>query len=137
MSKTTVKEIKDIGWDKIQLSAQTGFSGAVKAYKGNNGKTVALCFNTTEAFIVEDELGLFGVQDLYTGLLKEKSIDVEATGQIVGAKTVAFIDEDTKEVMFIPDEVDRLTLNSKEVQDDIVYRITELFEFLTRTRDVI
>lgn len=136
MAITTVKGIKEIGWDKIKLSDKNGFGGAVKSYKATTGRTIALCFNTTEAFIVEDNMGLFAVQDLYSGLLRAKEIDVESTGTIVGAKTVAFIDEDTNEVLFIPDEIVRLGLTTDEIKEDIKNRITNLFLFLTATKDI-
>lgn len=136
MAITTVKGIKEIGWDKIKLSDKLGFGGAVKAYKATTGRTVALCFNTTEAFIVEDSMGLFAVQDLYSGLIRDKDIDVESTGTIVGAKTVAFMDEDTQEVLFIPEEIERLGLTTDEIKDDIKNRITDLFFFLTATKDI-
>lgn len=136
MAITTVKGIKEIGWDKIKLSDKLGFSGAVKSYKATTGRTVALCFNTTEAFIVEDNMGLFAVQDLYSGLIRAKDIDVESTGTIVGAKPVAFIDEDTQEVFFIPTEIERLGLGTEEIMNDIKKRITDLFLFLTTTKDI-
>lgn len=135
MAINSIKEIKELGWDKIKLSSQ-GFGGAVKSYKASSGKLVALCFNTTEAFIVEDKVGLFGVQDLYSGLIREKTIDVESTGQIVGAKVVAFIAEDTQKITFISSEVERLCLTA-EIKEDIENKITELFLFLTRTTYVI
>ena len=81
-------------------------------------------------------MGLFAVQDLYSGLLRAKEIDVESTGTIVGAKTVAFIDEDTNEVLFIPDEIERLGLTTDEIKEDIKNRITNLFLFLTATKDI-
>ncbi len=128
----TIKEVKEIGWDKITL-AGTGFKGAVKSYRNAEGKVIALCFNSDEAFIVEDEIGLFGVEDLYSGIIRAKNIDVESTGQIEGAKTVAFIDEDTKVVSFIPSEVERLAL-TEDQKKDIESRITNLFLFLNRTK---
>lgn len=135
MAITTIKGIKDLKWDKIKLSGE-GFDGAVMSYTNSKGKKVALCFNTSEAFIVEDNLGLFDVKDLYSGVIRAKNIDIEATGHIVGAKTVAFMDEDTMKVMLIPDEVERLYL-TEEVTNDIKSRVENLYGFLTRMIDII
>jgi hypothetical protein len=88
-----IKVAKDLGWDHITLS-QKGFKGAVNAFQAEGGKKIALCFNHHEAFIVADDQGLFGTEDLVAGIVKAGSIDIEATGQIDGAQVVAWETEE-------------------------------------------
>jgi hypothetical protein len=119
------KTVKDLGWDKISLS-QKGFKGAIQSYKTENGGKVALAFNMHEAFIVEDAQGLFGVADLDAGLIKAKGIDIEHTGEIEGAETLAWHDEDTDEVSFAEDRLTALGINAFEVKESLKTRLLAL-----------
>lgn len=85
-----IASIKELKWSKIKLT-QRGYRGAVQTYRTSKGSIVAVMFYTSEAFIVEDKMGLFGVQDLEEGLMKETSIDLEMTACIKGLSAVASI----------------------------------------------
>lgn len=118
-----MKAAKDIGWDHISLS-QRGFRGAVQSYKADDGSTVAVCFNLHEAFVVEDDQGLFGVEDLKEGIVKDKSINIEFTGTIEGATAIAWETEDgSGEVEFSEEELNRLGINDFSVKESIKERI--------------
>lgn len=120
-----VKYVKDLGWDKLFLS-QKGFKGAVQSYKSNNGNTVALAFNLHEAFIVEDEQGLYGVEDLEKGIIKAKDINIENTGRIKGAYVVAWHDEETGEIGFDEEKLTELGINDFLVKDSLKIRLLVL-----------
>lgn len=120
-----VKYVKGLGWDKISLT-QKGFKGAVQSYKANNGNTVALAFNLHEAFIVEDEQGLFGVEDLEYGIIKAKGINIEYTGEIEGAYVVAWHDEETDEIGFDEEKLTELGINVFEVKESLKTRLLAL-----------
>lgn len=120
-----MKAVKDIGWDNISLS-QKGFKGAVQSYKSDNGATVALAFNFHEAFTVEDSQGLFAVADLVAGIVKAKEIDIESTGEIVGAVSLAWHDEDTDEVTFDEERLTELGINAFEVKESLKTRLLAL-----------
>lgn len=124
---STTKAVKDLGWDKISLT-QKGFKGAVQSYKTGNGGTVALAFNMHEAFLVEDDQGLFGVADLEAGILKGKGIDIESTGSIEGAEVVAWHDEETDEIGFNEDRLTALGINAFEVKESLTARLLALKE---------
>lgn len=117
----SVKDVKALGWDYISLS-QKGFGGAVKSYNGSKGN-VAICFNFHEAFVVRDDQGLFGVDDLIEGIVKEPSIDIENTGQIEGLSVVAW--ESDGEVKFAEEEVESLGLSDSD-KEDIKKRLISL-----------
>lgn len=114
-----VKKVKELGWDRIVLTKTKGFAGAVKEYK-NDGNIVALCFGLHEAFILRDDEGLFGVNDLYNGVIKNPDVDVENTGEIEGVTVVAF--ETDGEVMFT-DEFTALGIDTQEIRDDITNKL--------------
>lgn len=120
---TVTKNVKDLGWEHISLT-QKGFKGAVQSYKSENGSTVALAFNMHDAFVVEDDQGLFGVQDLVAGIIKDKHIDIESTGEIVGAETVAF--EQDGEIVYDEEKLTALGINAFEVKESLKTRLTAL-----------
>lgn len=117
------KQVKDLGWVHISLS-QKGFKGAVQTYPSNKGGTVALCFNMHEAFIVEDEQGLFGAEDLKQGIINAKGIDIEFTGEIEGALAVAW--EEDGEYGFNEDKLTELGINDFEVKESLKKRLFHL-----------
>lgn len=110
-----MKEVKDLGWDYITLTKAKGFKGATKTFK-NEGNEVALCFGLHEAFVVSDESGLYTAADLYEGIIKDSYFDVEESGDIDGAKTVAF--EDNSTVSFT-DVLADLGIDTPEIRADI------------------
>ena len=120
---SATKEVKDIGWDHINLT-QKGFKGAVQSYKAENGSTVALAFNMHEAFIVEDDQGLFGKDDLVAGIVKAKGINIEMTGEIIGAHVVAW--EEEGEMGFDEIKLAELGLDAFEVRESLKARLTAL-----------
>jgi hypothetical protein len=124
-----LKVAKDLGWDHITLS-QKGFKGAVNAFQAEGGKKVALCFNHHEAFIVSDDQGLFGVEDLTQGVVKGKGVDIEATGQIDGAEVVAWEEEENGEyagvVLFDEVKLTELGINDFSIKESIKARILAL-----------
>lgn len=118
-ASSVMKAIKDLGWDKITLSTAKGFKGAAHEFTAN-GKSVAICFSMHEAFVVEDEAGLYNVDDLYSGIIKDSYFDVEDSGDIDGAKIVAF--EQDGEVHFT-DTFAELGIDTDEVKEDIKKRL--------------
>lgn len=118
-----MKQVKDLGWDKISLT-QKGFKGAIQSYKTETGATVAVMFNLHEAFVVEDEQGLFGVADLDAGILKDKYIDIEYTGEIEGASVIAW--EEEGEFGYNEDKLTELGINAFEVKESLKNRLFHL-----------
>lgn len=114
-------DIKGLGWSVIQLT-QKGYRGAIQTYRNSKGELVAIMYYLDECFIVEDNQGLFGVQDLKYGLMQEKSIDLESTGCINGLSLIAYID-DNKKIVYNNEVLDRLGLNNSEVKEDIKTRL--------------
>lgn len=124
---------KGLGWDHIALTRRE-FKGAVKTYETATGEQVAVCFNFNEAFIVEDEQGLFGVDDLVEGIINDKSINIEFTGEIEGAETLAFNTEDNHEVYFNDEKLAELGLDDFSVRESLKTRI-EALSALNKTVD--
>lgn len=121
-----MKQAKDLGWDYISLSGK-GFKGAVQSYQSTTGTKVALAFNYHEAFVIEDDQGLFGVEDIKQGIIQNKEIDIEATGQIEGVSSVAWeTEEGSGEVEFDEEKLTQLGINDAEVKDSITKRIIAL-----------
>jgi len=119
-SNEVLAEIKRIGWSAIQLTSKS-YRGAAQTYKTSKGSIVPIMFYLDEAFIVEDKDGLFGVQDLVAGLMKVKSIDLEATGCIQGLSLVAY--EEEGEVYYVDKVLDRLDINAEAVKSDLKRRL--------------
>lgn len=117
------KNIKELGWDKINLTTKS-FNGAIHNFKTADGKKVALAFNMHDAFIVEDEQGLFAQADLDAGILKPKHINIEDTGYIDGATTVAW--EQDGEFFFNEDKLTELGLNDFEIKESLKKRLFNL-----------
>lgn len=119
----SIAEVKQIGWDHITLS-KNGFKGAVQNYSNGNGGKVAVCFNFHEAFIVEDEQGLFAQADLVQGIIKAKDIDIESTGLIVGAYVIAWEEEGI--VSFDEEKLTALGINDFSIKESITNRLKAL-----------
>jgi len=84
-----LKEVRGLGWDHISLSAK-GFRGAVQLYQSSlDNKKVAVAFNLHEAFVIEDDAGLFGLEDIVKGVILDKEIDIENSGLIDGVGILA------------------------------------------------
>jgi hypothetical protein len=115
-----MKVVKDLGWDHLSLSAK-GYKGAVQAYQSSNGGKIALCFNMHEAFIVSDDQGLFGTADLEQGVVKNKDVDIDATGEIVGAEVLAW--EEDGEVGYAEDRLTQLGINDFSVKESLKARL--------------
>lgn len=122
-ANSVLAEIKRMGWSTIQLTSKS-YRGAAQTYKTSKGSIVPIMFYLDEAFIVEDKDGLFGVQDLVAGLMKVKSIDLEATGCIQGLSLVAY--EEEGQVVCIEDILDRLDINTDLTKADIKRRLLVL-----------
>lgn len=118
-----IKEAKDLGWDHITLS-KSGFRGAIQEYQNNRGEKIALMFNFHEAFVIEDDQGLFGLRDYVEGVVKDKSLDIEATGFIEGLHVVAW--ENEGEIKFDEEKLEELGLNDFEVKDSLKRRLSTL-----------
>jgi len=118
-----MKAAKDIGWDYISLSKK-GFDGAVQGFRAADGSTVAVAFNMHEAFVVRDDQGLFGVEDIKEGIIKARDIDIERTGTIEGVELIAWETEDgSGEVEFNEEALEALGLNDFSVRESIKNRI--------------
>ena len=120
MAKVNKKEIKDLGWDKLAMTAKS-FDGAVQSYQSSKGGNVAVCFNTHEAFIVRDSQGLFGVEDLFQGVIKDKYVDIESSGLIQGLELIAH--EEGGEVGYEDETLESLGLNDFEVRESLKHRL--------------
>jgi hypothetical protein len=117
------KVVKDLGWDHLSLN-QKGYKGAIQAYQSTNGKKISLCFNMHEAFIVSDDEGLFGTADLEQGVIKNKDIDIDSTGEIVGAVVVAW--EEEGEVEYSEEKLTELGINDFSVKESLKARLIAL-----------
>lgn len=116
----TMKEIKDLGWSYIGL-AKKSFKGAVQEYTTEDGKKVAVGFTLNHAYIVEDAVGLFEVNDIregVVGLIKNHPSEVE------GASILA--SNGGTEVEFHEDVLTRLGLNDFETRESLKNRILSL-----------
>lgn len=115
----TMTEIKALGWDYIGLSKKS-FKGAVQNYSAE-GSTVTVGFTLHHAYVVEDEEGMFGVNDIREGvapLIKAHPSEVEGT---------IIIAQDTGEgVEFIESELTRLGINDFETRESLENRIKHL-----------
>lgn len=118
------KMVKDMGWEKISLTQKKGFEGAAHSFDSVKGSKIALCFGLHEAFIVKDAQGIFSVNELYHGIIKETYFDVEESGEIEGAKVLAW--EEDGVVSFNDILAEELGLTSDAVQEDIKSRILAL-----------
>jgi hypothetical protein len=121
--KNEVTAAKELGWTHISITAKE-FKGAVQNFNAADGKTVALCFGMHDAFIVEDDAGLFNASELFNGVVKEKSIDVEACGEIAGALSLAY--EVDGIVNFDDERLEKYGLNDFSVKESIENRLRVL-----------
>lgn len=121
----SLKAIKDYGWDHITLSTK-GYKGAVHGFQTDKGTKIYLAFSSTDAFIVKDDEGLFGKDDLVNGIVKEKSIDIESSGSIEGSHALAWCDEDTTEIGYDEEGLTELGLNDFSVKEDLKVRLLKL-----------
>jgi hypothetical protein len=117
------KVVKELGWDHLSLN-QKGYKGAVQAYQSTGGSKVAICFNMHEAFVVADDDGLFGVSDLEHGVIKHKDIDIDSTGEIVGAVVIAW--EEEGEVEYNEEKLTELGINDFSVKESLKTRLIAL-----------
>ena len=78
-----INDVKALGWDDIKITSKS-FSGAVQCYGD-----VAVAFGMHNAIILEDEEGLFGVNDLMQGVIKSKEFDVDSFNRMEGASAIA------------------------------------------------
>jgi hypothetical protein len=119
------EEVKDLGWESIKLNKE-GFRGAGKTYRTDKGD-VAVGFSMFAAFIVQDDEGLFSVQDLQDGIFKSNDFDISNLYGIDGAEVIADITEDGEASVGYDDElIAELGLNTPEIMDDIAKRLTVL-----------
>lgn len=108
--------VKSFPWSFISLSKSEGFKGAVHDFHTDNG-VVWVCFNLHECFVVEDEQGLFGKQDLIDGIIKADNVDIFETGLIYGLNLLAW--EDNGFVSFDDEYLDKLGLDDYAVKKEI------------------
>lgn len=122
MAVNFLKELKNNNWGFISLS-RNGFDGAVMVYNTNKGE-VAVCFSTKDVFVVSDDSGLFGINDLVHGIIKCKDISVEQSSIIDGAEVVAYVDGE--DVIFDNASVVKLGLSAESTLIDISNRLSML-----------
>lgn len=128
--KQLADNVKNLGWDKISLTASKGFTGAVQNYTSTSPLAiqgrVALLFNMHEAFYVEDpdDNTLFSAEDLHAGIIKSRHFDAEDVASIDGAVVVAF--EEDGEVHFDEEELNKLGINDFSVKESIKQRLFNL-----------
>ncbi len=118
-----IKSVKELGWSYLDVSTK-GFKGAIQGYTTAFDTHVAVCFNMHEAFVVEDEAGLFTQQDLEFGVIKAKNIDVTVVAAIEGATVLAI--ESGGEVQFNPLKLECLGLDNFFVKESIKNRLLKL-----------
>jgi len=122
MAVNFLKELKNNNWGFISLSRK-GFDGAVMVYNTNKGE-VAVCFSTKDAFVVTDDSGLFGINDLVHGVIKCKDISVETPEIITGAEVVAYVEGE--DVIFDKARIAKLGLSAESTIIDISNRLSML-----------
>lgn len=125
---TTIKGIKELGWTKIKISKE-GFEGAIKVVKNEKGEEVAILFNSTEAYVVEDSQGLYTAKDLYEGLIKCKEVNIEYSGYIEGVSVLAYVDDEEIGVEYAWYDVERLGLKSV-IEEKVGKPLEELSRFV-------
>lgn len=119
----TLKEIKDLEWNHITLK-KAEFSGAVKEFQADSGRKVAVLFSMHDAFIVEDEQGLFETADLVSGIIKDASMDINSIERIEGATVL--VNELDGNFELNEEKLSALGLNNHEVIESIKKRLTYL-----------
>lgn len=129
--KQLMDNVKNIGWDKISFTQKTGYKGAVQQYDSTSDKAlggkVAVIFGFHDAYIVEDEEGLYGVADLYEGIIKPSNFDVSDPASIDGSEVLAW--EEDGEIQFNEEVLETLGLNDFSVKESIrqrLYHIAQL-----------
>ena len=127
-NNAVVTEIKGLGWSAIQLNKK-GYRGAVQIYKSSKNEKVPVMFYIDECFIVEDNQGLFRVEDLKDFFMKKSStVDLEATGLIQGLSLIAYKSEETGVVEFNDSVMNRLDINSESNREDIKRRLNSVYK---------
>ncbi len=127
-NNAVVTEIKSLGWSAIQLNKK-GYRGAVQVYKSDKGEKIPVFFYIDECFIVEDNAGLFRVEDLKDFFMKKSSnVDLEATGLIEGLSLIAYKDESTGEICYMDSVMTRLNMNTNANRADIEKRLNAVYK---------
>jgi hypothetical protein len=127
-NNAVVTEIKSLGWSAIQLNKK-GYRGAVQVYRGIKGEKVPVMFYIDECFVVEDNQGLFRVEDLKDFFMKKSSnVDLEATGLIEGLSLIAYKDESSGKVCYMDSVMTRLNINTKLNREDISRRLNAVYQ---------
>lgn len=118
----SIAAIKSLGWSHQSIKGST-FKGVIQTFEGDKG-TVAVAFNLHEAFIVEDADGLFGLEDLKDGVVKDNDVDIFTVATINGATIIAF--ESNNSVSYDEDKLTALGINDFEVKESLKKRLLTL-----------
>lgn len=138
---TEKQQIEALGWAFLGLSARApkgsrtkSFTGAVQSFTASNGESVAVCFNMHDAFIVEDDQGLFFEQDLIDGIIKDSAINIEELGNLDGVKILAW--EKDGVVSYDEEHLAELGLQDFGVQEELRTRLSALSKLDREVTDV-
>ncbi|HFL3696608.1 TPA: hypothetical protein ACG3QY_001718 [Clostridioides difficile] len=113
--KEKIKQVRNLGWNKIFLDYKNGFRGAILRVKKDNGKSISMVISEENAYIITDSQGIFSASDLLEYVLKNKNVDINLPNKIQGAEIIATV-KNEKEVEFNENSICKykLTDDSKE-----------------------
>lgn len=115
------KEIKDIGWGKIILSAKEKFRGAAHEFQSKTDGKVAVLFSMHDAYVLRDANGLYSLSDLYKFVMKDKDINIENPNSIDYVELL--VEYYGEEPVFHEAALEKVGLNVQEIKDDILRRL--------------
>ncbi|EQF29943.1 hypothetical protein QEW_4492 [Clostridioides difficile CD160] len=113
--KEIIKQVKNLGWNKIFLDYKNGFRGAILRVKKEDGKSINMVISEENAYTITDLQGMFSASDLLKYVLKDEKIDINFPNRIQGAEIIATV-KNEDEVEFNESSVYKykLTNDSKE-----------------------
>ncbi|MFL8710825.1 hypothetical protein Q3304_08665 [Clostridioides sp. GD02377] len=113
--KEIIKQVKNLGWNKIFLDYKNGFRGAILRVKKEDGKSINMVISEENAYTITDLQGMFSASDLLKYVLKNEKIDINFPNRIQGAEIIATV-KNEDEVEFNESSVYKykLTNDSKE-----------------------
>ncbi|HFL3653841.1 TPA: hypothetical protein ACG3P3_001565 [Clostridioides difficile] len=113
--KEKIKQVKNLGWNKIFLDYRNGFRGAILRVKKEDDKSISMVISEENAYIITDSQGLFSASDLLEYVLKNKSVDINFPNKIQGSEIIATV-KNEKEVEFNESSICKYKLTNDSKQ---------------------
>lgn len=132
-AKTQLMEnVRNLGWDTLSLTSAE-FKGGVKVYTAADGSAIAVLFGRHEGFVVEDDAGLFTINDLVDGVINDPDFNVDESGTIDGTTVLGesglWEGDGPAEVTLFEESLEKYGIASDEIKEDITKRLLVLSEF--------